>query len=108
MSSSMRVVLVSISSLLIASSAQAIKDPETGVSFPDSTKCAGAPAKAAGVGVREATMGIDVYAAVLYTTDKAAGKSLRGTDECVKIKTRFVRNVEAEKIRGAWVDGFKK
>lgn len=108
MSSFARTVVVGLGSLLIAGSAWAIKEPETGVSFPDNTKCAGAPAKAAAVGVREATFGIDVYGAVLYVTDKAAGKSLRGTEECMKIRTRFVRDVEAEKIRGAWVDGFKK
>jgi len=40
--------------------ASAITDPETKVSFSNSSKCGGAAATAAGVGVREATFGIDV------------------------------------------------
>ncbi len=88
--------------------AWAIKDPETDVVFPDTTRCLGATGKAAGVGVREATMGIDVYAVVVYVGPKALGKSVRATSACVKIRTRFVRTVGADKVRTAWVKGFKK
>ncbi len=94
--------------MLVGPSAWAIKDPETGVVFPDTVKCGGATAKAAGVGVREATLGVDVYAVVLYVSPKALGKSVRATGACVKIRARFVRNVGANKVRGAWVKGFKK
>jgi hypothetical protein len=94
--------------LLVASPAWAIKDPETGVNFPDQTQCGGAKAKAAGVGVREATMGVDVYGVVLYVSTKALGKSVQATQECVKIRARFVREVGEGKIRDAWLKGFKK
>ncbi len=93
---------------LAVSPASAIKDPETSVVFPDTSTCDGAPAVAAGVGVREATFGIDVYAVVLYANAKAKGISLRATDECVKIRMRFVRDVGAGKIKKAWIKGFKK
>ena len=94
--------------LMLGSPAWAIKDPETGVVFPNKVKCDGAGATAAGVGVREATLGVDVYAVVLYVNPKAAGKSVRATSACVKIRARFVRDVDADKVRGAWVKGFKK
>ena len=93
---------------LVGFNAWAIKDPETGVVFPDSVKCGGAAARAAAVGVREATMGIDVYAVVLYINPKAVGKSVRATNACVRIRARFVRSVGADKVRKAWVNGFKK
>ena len=94
--------------LLTGPAAWAIKDPETSVVFPDTSRCGGAAAKAAAVGVREATMGIDVYAVVLYINPRAAGKSVRATSACVKLRARFVRTVGADKVRGAWVKGFKK
>ena len=94
--------------MLMGPSAWAIKDPETGVVFPDSVSCGGGKARAAAVGVREATFGVDVYAVVLYVSPKAAGKSVRATSACVKIRARFVRKVGADKVRGAWVKGFKK
>lgn len=105
---SSRCLLLACALMLISSTAWGIKDPETGRSFPDTTTCGGSPAKAAGVGVREATLGIDVYAVVLYVSNKAAGQSVRATSECVKIRARFVRDVAADKIRAAWLKGFKK
>ena len=93
---------------LIGSSAWAIKDPETGLNFADTSRCSGAAAKAAGVGVREATMGIDVYGVVVYINASVAGKSMRSASGCVKMLARFVRNVGADKIRAAWLKGFKK
>ncbi|MBW2733695.1 MAG: chalcone isomerase family protein [Deltaproteobacteria bacterium] len=93
---------------MFSSTAWGIKEPETGRTFPNTTTCGGAQAKAAGVGVREATFGIDVYAVVLYASDKAAGQSVRSTSECIKIRARFVRDVGADKIRAAWLKGFKK
>jgi hypothetical protein len=95
--------------LLMASQAWAVKEPETGHVFPDSASCGGATAKVAGVGVREATIfSVDVYAVVAYASPKAAGKSLMGTSECVKLRAYFVRNVEVEKLKKAWYKGFSK
>jgi Chalcone isomerase-like len=94
--------------LTLGAPAWAITDPETKQSFPGQTACDGVKAKAAGVGVREATMGIDVYAVVVYVSPKAKGKSIRATSECVKIRARFVRDVEADKVRDAWKKGFRK
>jgi hypothetical protein len=93
---------------MLASPAWAIKDPETGVSFPNQIKCDGEQAKAAGVGVREATFGVDVYAVVVYVSPKAKGKSIRGTGECVMIHAKFVRDVGLDKIKEAWNKSFKK
>lgn len=92
----------------VGSSAWAIKEPETGLTFPDQSSCAGEPARAVGVGVREATFGVDVYGVVLYASAAAKGQSLRQTAACVKIQARFVRDVGADKIRKAWLDGLKK
>jgi hypothetical protein len=91
-----------------AGPARAIKDPETGVTFPDQVKCDGEQAKAAGVGVREATFGVDVYGVVVYVSPKAKGKSIRATDECVLLRAKFVRDVGVDKITEAWNKGFKK
>lgn len=102
----MKRIAVLILVLGLSTHAWAIKDPETGLSFSDQSKCGGVSASAAGVGVREATFGIDVYAVVLYTAAK--GESIRSTDKCVKIQMRFVRDVGADKIRKAWIKGFKK
>lgn len=85
-----------------------IKDPETGVVFPGSSKCMGETARAAAVGVREATFGIDIHAVVLYVSSKAEGKIVRMTNECVKFAFRFVREVSARKIKDAWIKGFRK
>jgi hypothetical protein len=104
----LRSVVVATLLLTLAGPAWAIKDPETGETFPDKVKCEGADAQAAGVGVREATFGVDVYAVVLYVSTKAKGKSVRGTDECVMIRARFVRDVGVDKIKEAWLGGFKK
>lgn len=101
-------IIAALAVVFASSSAWAIKDPETSVVFPDSSKCLGEDAKAAAVGVREATFGIDVYAVVLYVSPKAAGKSVRSTNECVKLSMRFVRDVGASKIKDAWIKGFKK
>jgi hypothetical protein len=95
-------------SLAISTTAWAIKDPETGVVFPDKSRCAGKQAKAVGVGVREATFGVDVYGVALYAGPSALGQSLRKTKGCVKIQAQFVRDVGADKIRKAWIDGLKK
>lgn len=92
--------------MICAGPAWAIKDPETKESFSDTATCFGKAAKAAAVGVREATFGIDVYAVVLYT--ETPGQSVVGTKGCVRIRARFVRDVGANKIRDAWLKGFKK
>ena len=88
--------------------AWAIKDSETGETFPDKIQCEGAEARAAGAGVREATFGVDVYAVALYVSTKAKGQSVTGTKECVMIRARFVRDVGEDKIKEAWLNGFKK
>lgn len=106
-----RIFGYSLATLVLLSSQRAwgIKDPETGVTFPDSSTCGAKPAKAAGVGVREATFGVDVYAVVVYASPEGFGKSLRASaDACVKIVARFVREVDAEKVRGAWLEGLGK
>jgi len=103
-----RAAAVFVISLAMAMPAWAIKDPETSESFPDQMACEGEQAQAAGVGVREATFGVDVYGAVVYVSPKARGKSIRSTDECVAIRARFVRDVGADKIKEAWLGGFKK
>lgn len=101
-------VIALLGAICITTSAWAIKDPETGVTFPDSSSCGGAAATAAGVGVREATFGIDVYAVVLYVNAAAKGSSIRSTNACVKIHMKFVRDVGADKIKKAWIKGFGK
>lgn len=106
--SKVRAIVITAALTLLASPAWAIKDPETGLSFPDTTKCGGATAKAAAVGVREATMGIDVYAIVVYVGPAVKGKSVVGSSGCVKIRARFVRDVGLDKIKAAWKKSLKR
>ena len=91
-----------------ASSAWALKDPETGQAFANTSRCGGRPAKAAGVGVREATFGIDVYAVVVYVAPSVEGKSIRRSSGCVKILARFVRKVASAKVLAAWKKSLKR
>ncbi|MCA9667854.1 MAG: chalcone isomerase family protein [Myxococcales bacterium] len=100
--------LVTAAALLVASNAWAIKDPETGVNFSNTSKCGGASATAAGVGVREATFGIDVYAVVVYVSDSMKGKSITNTSGCAKFMLKFVRDVGAGKIKDAWAKSLKR
>lgn len=100
--------VVGILVLVLSSNAWAIKEPETGQRFPDQVTCEGKPARAAGVGVREATFGVDVYAVVVYMSEEAKGASVRGTDACVMIRARFVRDVGLDKIQEAWHQSFKR
>ncbi|MCB9555926.1 MAG: chalcone isomerase family protein [Deltaproteobacteria bacterium] len=109
MRSTLRNIGVAICLLSIPLTAEAIKDPETGQHFADTTTCGGQPAQVVGVGVREAMMGIDVYAVAIYASKAAqTDSSLQKTSGCVKILDRFVRNVPASKIRDAWHKGFKQ
>ena len=100
-------ILLGLVAFSVTGSAWAITDPETEQKFPDTSTCGAASAKAAGVGVREKAW-IDVYAVVIYAGPKAQGKSLRSASGCVKIRARFVRSVGVDKIKDAWLDGFKK
>jgi len=101
--------IVTLCALVGASApARAIQEPETKQVFPDQVPCDGAKAIAAAAGVREAAFGVDVYGVVLYVAPEAKGKSVTGTEACVCIRARFVRDVGADKIREAWISGLKK
>ncbi|MEM1026197.1 MAG: chalcone isomerase family protein [Myxococcota bacterium] len=108
----MRTLTVALFAALIALPAYAAK--MAGVSFPDSQSVGGSELVLNGLGLREATLGIDVYVAGLYLPSKTndAGTVL-SKDTPKHLKMHFVidslmkKKVSQEDQVGAWTDGFK-
>ena len=105
---------ICVLSLLLAlstfwgSPAQALE--KGGVSFPDQAQVAGKTLKLNGLGVRKATIfKVSVYVAALYLEAKS-GKSaeILSSPGVKRLEMHFVRDVKADKIRGAWSESFAK
>lgn len=81
-----------------------------GVSFPDSVKAGGTNLVLNGQGVRKATIfKVKVYIAGLYLPRKSADAGqILGANQPWQLMLRFVHDVGASEIRGAFDDGFKK
>ncbi len=100
----MRAALLLLS-LCLASPALAAS--KGGVSMPDSVDVGGAKLVLNGMGVREATiMSIDVYVAGLYLPAKSRNAgAILAADQPWRLSMKFVRDVDAEKLNGAWKEG---
>lgn len=108
----MRTFTVALLAALIALPAYAAK--MAGVSFPDSRTVGGKELVLNGIGLREATLGIDVYVAGLYLPSKSQEPStVLSKDTPKHIQMHFVidsfmkKKVSQEDQVGAWTDGFK-
>jgi hypothetical protein len=80
------------------------------VSFPDGVKAGGGELVLNGLGLRKATfLKVRVYVAGLYLPQKSgdAGRIL-GAGGRWRLVLRFVRDVDASDIRGAFQEGFEK
>lgn len=80
-----------------------------GVTHPDEVEVNGKKLVLNGLGLREATLGVDVYVAALYITAKTneAGKIL-WADEEKQLCLKFVRDVDKADITNAWKEGFER
>jgi len=108
----MRTLTVALLAALIAIPAYAAK--MAGVNFPDSQSVGGQELVLNGLGLREATLGIDVYVAGLYLPAKTKDpKMVLSKDTPKHIHMHFVidsfmkKKVSQDDQVGAWTDGFK-
>ena len=78
------------------------------VTMPDTMKVAGKALVLNGQGIRKATFfGIKVYVGGLYLEKKSKDYSeFKDTNKVKHITMTFVRDVDADKIRSGWTDGF--
>ena len=80
------------------------------VSFPDSVRLGGADLVLNGLGIRKATfLSIKVYVAGLYLPQRSGDAAgILRADGRWQLVLRFVRDVSAADIRGAFQEGFEK
>lgn len=81
-----------------------------GVKFADQVKMGGKTLSLNGVGLRQATfLNVNVYAGGLYLeTPSHSAEAIASSDELKTVELYFLRDVEGEKIKGAWAEGFEK
>jgi len=81
-----------------------------GVAMPDSVSVDGKPLQLNGLGPRKATVfKVKVYVAGLYVDAKSNdGAAILASSGSKKLDLKFVREVEAGKIRDAWSEGLDK
>jgi hypothetical protein len=108
----MRTMTVALLAALISIPAYAAK--MVGVDFPDSQKVGDQELVLNGLGLREATLGIDVYVAGLYLPSKTAeAKTVLSKETPKHIHMHFVINsfmkkkVSQDDQVGAWKEGFE-
>ncbi|TNE97334.1 MAG: hypothetical protein EP326_11585 [Deltaproteobacteria bacterium] len=104
----MKVFAILMTSLFMTLNLQAAT--KAGIDMPDSKTVAGKTLFLNGQGIRKATwLGIKVYVGGLYLEEKMTDhKPFLENDKMVKqVVMHFVRDVDGEKLIGAWNDGFK-
>lgn len=81
-----------------------------GVRMPDTVEVDGKKLKLNGLGVREATMfKVKAYVAGLYVeTPSHNAEEILKSPELKRIALKFLRDIDAEKLRSAWKEAFKK
>lgn len=98
-----------IAVMVLALGGAALAGTKAGVTMPDRITVGGQPLVLNGMGLREATLGIDVYVAGLYvqhpTSDPAQLIDARQKKQLV---LKFVHDVGHDKIVKAWHEGFAK
>lgn len=102
------VVVGLLCGLLLAGSAGA--KTLAGVTMPAQKTIAGKTLKLNGLGLREATMfKVDVYVAGLYVeVPSKSAKTLLDAEGVKHLELKFVRDVSAKDLSGAWAKGLKK
>jgi hypothetical protein len=82
---------------------------KAGVTMPDGITVNGQQLVLNGMGLREATLGIDVYVAGLYVQHPTSNAAqLIDSKETKQLTLKFVRDVGHDKIVKAWHEGFTK
>jgi hypothetical protein len=99
-----------ITMLFLFTAATAFAGTKGGVSLPDETQVAGKTLVLNGMGIREATVfNVKVYVAGLYLPAKSTDASaILGQDQPWRLTSKFVRDVDREKMVDAWKEGFEK
>ena len=101
-----RRLLIVCALVLVAAPAGAKKVSRKG--FPSTVTVGGEKLVLNGVGMREATMfKVDVYRGALYLPAKSSdAKAILSQETAFMIDMKFLREVEKDKLTGAWTDGF--
>jgi hypothetical protein len=81
-----------------------------GVSMPDKIHLKGKALELNGVGLREATIfKVDVYVGALYLEKKTTNPDEIIPSKTFKqVKLQFLRSIDSEKIKDAWMESFEK
>jgi hypothetical protein len=81
-----------------------------GITLPETVSVGGKTLQLNGLGARQATfLKINVYVAGLYVEKTSQdGAAIIKSPELKKIEMKFMRNVDAEKLRGAWDESLEK
>lgn len=84
-------------------------DQLAGVTMPETVNAGGRQLVLNGLGLREATLGIDVYVAGLYLEEQASDPAaIVESDQVKRLNLAFVRDVGRDDITDAWSEGFRK
>jgi hypothetical protein len=76
-----------------------------GVQVPDSATLAGQKLVLNGAGLRKKAI-FKVYVGALYLPSKTSNADAALASGTAKVTMRFLRDVDADKLRGAWTEGF--
>lgn len=99
--------LIAVIVLVLGATASAGK--KAGVTMPDGVTVGSQQLVLNGMGLREATLGIDVYVAGLYVQHPTSNAAqLIESRETKQLTLKFVHDVDHNKIVKAWHDGFTK
>lgn len=94
-------------SLILALTGTAAAGEKAGVTMSDTAEVAGKQLTLNGMGLREATLKIDVYVAGLYLEQVSSSpKTIISSKQVKKLTLAFVRDVDRKDILDAWHDGF--
>jgi hypothetical protein len=95
--------------LVLVLGGTALAGTKAGVTMPDGVTVGNQQLVLNGMGLREATLGIDVYVAGLYVVHPTSNAAqLIDTREPKQLVLKFVHDVEHDKIVKAWHEGFAK
>ena len=106
----LRLALLAVPWLVASLGVSALGATCRDVQFPDTVTVGSSPLVLNGLGIRKATMlKVNVYVAGLYLPNKqSAPGPILGSDGPWQLVLRFVRDVGASDIRGAFQEGFEQ
>lgn len=104
----MKMLKLSLAALLLTSAAPAHAKEVAGVNLPDTVNDGGKTLKLNGAGIRKKFI-IKVYVGGLYLENPATSlKEIISSGQSWSVHMHFLRNVEKDKIVGAFKEGFEK